>query len=63
MREPQRSGTGHRALPVEDSSYSIGRHSELTAEFGGAHPERPKLFGEMFAGMNGIASYSVPRQR
>jgi hypothetical protein len=60
MRESQRSVTGHRTPTVEDSSNPIGGHLNLSAELGGAHIERFKLFGEMLAGMNGTASHSVP---
>src|SRR5450830_1744584 len=60
MRQAKRTISGNRALAVQNSSYPVGRHLELSAEFGSAHTEFCELFGEMLAGMNCTASHGVP---
>src|SRR5450759_2601930 len=57
MRQAKRTISGNRALAVQNSGYPVGRHLELSAEFGSAHTEFRELFGEMLAGMNCTASH------
>src|ERR1700694_4436635 len=52
MCQAKRAIAGNRALAIQDSSYSIGRHLELSAKFSSTHTEFRELFGEMLAWMN-----------
>jgi hypothetical protein len=61
MTEAQGRVARYGALPFQDFRDAVCWHFELTGQFGRAHVQFFKLFGEMFAWMYGTASHDAPQ--
>src|SRR5487761_553963 len=60
MSETQGRVTGDCPPSIQDLRDAVGRDIQLPREFGGAHAQLLKLFGQMFSGVNCHDGHGAP---